>query len=139
MEIVGANHWLSKRFCHNLCHLFIVKGLAFSINDAVVRAGATRLRPVLLTAVTTVLGLLPMVTGVSVDFHNLSIATVSESTQWWQSMAIVVIFGLMLATFLTLIVVPTFYSFLDSLRIYLSDFIKWIKRIYWRPLERLTS
>jgi len=81
----------------------------FGIRDAVVSAGATRLRPVLLTAVTTVLGLVPMVTGVSFDFRNFAISWASESSQWWQSMAVVVIFGLMVATFLTLIVVPTLY------------------------------
>ena len=78
-------------------------------------AGATRLRPVMLTAVTTILGLLPMVTGVSFDFHNLAISWVSESSQWWRSMAIVVIFGLMVATFLTLVVAPTLYAILFNI------------------------
>lgn len=82
------------------------------VRAAVVSAGATRLRPVVLTAVTTILGLLPMVTGVSFDFHNLAISWVSESSQWWRSMAVVVIFGLMVATFLTLVVVPSLYVFL---------------------------
>ena len=86
------------------------------LRDALIAAGATRLRPVLLTAVTTVLGLLPMVTGVSFDFHKLAMSYVSESTQWWQNMAIVVIFGLIIATFLTLVVVPTLYSLLESLK-----------------------
>ncbi|MGB2823165.1 MAG: efflux RND transporter permease subunit, partial [Phycisphaerae bacterium] len=76
---------------------------------ATVRAGATRLRPVLLTAVTTILGLIPMATGVSCDFHRMQLATKSESSQWWASMAIAVIFGLSFATVLTLIVVPTLY------------------------------
>jgi len=86
------------------------------VREAVVAAGATRLRPVILTAITTILGLLPMVTGVSFDFHKLAISWVSESSQWWQSMAIVVVFGLLVATFLTLIVVPTLYSFFEDLK-----------------------
>ncbi len=84
------------------------------LNEAVISAGATRLRPVMLTAITTILGLLPMVTGVSYDFHKMSLSLVSKSTQWWQSMAIVVIFGLIVATFLTLVVVPILYSLLTS-------------------------
>ena len=88
----------------------------FEVKEAVVAAGATRLRPVILTAVTTILGLLPMVTGISYDFHKMAISWVSESSQWWSSMAIVVVFGLLVATFLTLIVVPTLYSFFDDLK-----------------------
>jgi multidrug efflux pump subunit AcrB len=84
------------------------------LREAVVAGGATRLRPVMLTAVTTILGLLPMVTGVSYDFHKLAISWVSESSQWWRSMAIVVIFGLMVATFLTLVVVPVLYVFIEE-------------------------
>ncbi len=77
--------------------------------DAAVEAGATRLRPVLLTAVTTILGLIPMATGVSYDFHARGISWASESSQFWRSMAVAVIFGLGFATILTLIVVPTLY------------------------------
>ncbi|WP_022666300.1 efflux RND transporter permease subunit [Desulfospira joergensenii] len=91
-----------------------------SIRDAVIAAGATRLRPVLLTAVTTILGLLPMVTGVSYDFHIMAVSTASESSQWWRSMAIVVIFGLMIATILTLVVVPTLYALIEELKEHLS-------------------
>ena len=94
----------------------------FELREAVAAAGATRLRPVLLTAVTTILGLLPMVTGVSFDFHNLAISWVSESSQWWRSMAIVVIFGLMVATFLTLVVVPVLYVFIAEGKDRLASF-----------------
>lgn len=85
-------------------------------NEAVIAAGATRLRPVMLTAVTTVLGLIPMVTGVSLNFRELAISTVSETSQYWKSMSIVVIFGLITATALTLVVVPTLYSLLATPR-----------------------
>jgi multidrug efflux pump subunit AcrB len=77
--------------------------------EAAIQAGATRLRPVLLTAGTTILGLIPLATGVSFDIHTFEIAWRSESSQWWSSMAIAVIFGLGIATILTLVVVPALY------------------------------
>jgi multidrug efflux pump subunit AcrB len=87
---------------------------------AAAEAGATRLRPVLLTAMTTIIGLLPMAVGISYDFHTFSWATKSESTQWWRNMAIVVIFGLGFATILTLIVVPSLYVMLSRLASWLG-------------------
>ena len=76
------------------------------VYDAVLMAGKTRLRPVLLTALTTVIGLLPMALGVSFDFHNFSYQSGSESASFWSPMAWTVIFGLSFATVLTLLVVP---------------------------------
>jgi multidrug efflux pump subunit AcrB len=108
------------------------------LQDALISAGATRLRPVLLTAVTTVLGLLPMVTGVSFDFHKMAMSFVSESTQWWQNMAIVVIFGLMIATFLTLVVVPTLYSLLASLKESTRRLGRRISGTYQTPVQPVT-
>jgi len=83
--------------------------------SAAAEAGVTRLRPVLLTAGTTVIGLIPMATGVSYDFHTFTWATRSESSQWWNNMAVVVIFGLSFATILTLVVVPSLYVMLYRL------------------------
>ncbi len=77
--------------------------------EAAIQAGVTRLRPVLLTATTTILGLIPMATGVSFDIHKMELATRSESSQWWASMAWAVIYGLGFATLLTLVFVPTLY------------------------------
>ncbi|GAB4220281.1 MAG: multidrug efflux RND transporter permease subunit VexF [Acidobacteriota bacterium] len=77
--------------------------------EAAVEAGTVRLRPVLLSSGTTVLGLIPMAAGISYDFHTMQWALRSESSQFWASMAIAVICGLSFATLLTLVVVPTLY------------------------------
>ncbi|WP_320172821.1 efflux RND transporter permease subunit [Maridesulfovibrio sp.] len=82
--------------------------------EALIEAGLTRFRPVLLTAITTVLGLIPMATGVSFDFINMRLDMGSETSQWWGPMAVAVIFGLGIATVLTLVVVPTLCSLQES-------------------------
>ncbi|MCK5541161.1 MAG: efflux RND transporter permease subunit [Desulfobacterales bacterium] len=91
-----------------------LRARGMALTKAVISGGATRLRPVMLTAITTILGLLPMVTGISYDFHVMALSLTSESTLWWKSMAIVVIFGLMVSTILTLIVVPALYTLIET-------------------------
>ena len=83
--------------------------------SAAAEAGVTRLRPVLLTAMTTITGLIPMAVGISFNIHTFTLATKSESTQWWRNMAVAVIFGLGFATILTLVVVPSLYCLLSRL------------------------
>jgi multidrug efflux pump subunit AcrB len=80
--------------------------------DAIITAGCTRFRPVLLTAITTVFGLIPMAVGISLDVHNFGIVRGSDMSQYWGPMSTAVIFGLVVATVLTLFVVPCFYSLL---------------------------
>ena len=75
--------------------------------EAVMRTGAQRLRPVLLTTVTTVLGLLPMVLGVNIDLIDRSVAIGGPSTQWWTQLATAVAGGLTFATLLTLVLTPS--------------------------------
>ena len=77
--------------------------------EAAVEAGVTRLRPVLLTAGSTVIALLPTALGQGFDVHTFQYITRSDSSQWWQNFAVAVIYGLSFATVLTLVVVPTLY------------------------------
>jgi CzcA family heavy metal efflux pump len=93
-------------------HQLMEKGLSSA--EALIKAGLVRFRPVMLTAITTILGLLPMATGVSFDFRKLSWDIGGESSQWWGPMAIAVIFGLAVATLLTLVVVPVLCSLAHS-------------------------
>jgi CzcA family heavy metal efflux pump len=92
-----------------------VRSRGVPMYDALVEAGLTRFRPVFLTAITTLLGLVPMAVGVSVDFINMKLIIGGESVEWWRPMAIAVIFGLGIATVLTLVVVPTVYAILHGL------------------------
>ena len=99
-------------------NLGLERGESLSNNDvkeAIVQAGKTRLRPVLLTAITTVLGLIPLAVGFNINFGTLisdfdpQIFIGGDNVAFWGPMSWTVINGLVFATFLTLIVVPVMY------------------------------
>jgi multidrug efflux pump len=97
---------------------------------AVVEGGATRLRPVILTALTTVIGLIPLTFGINIDFIGLvtnldpNLQFGSENTQFWGPMGTAIISGLTFATFLTLVIVPVMYSTFDSIATRFSEAIR---------------
>ncbi len=74
--------------------------------EAILRTGAQRMRPVMLTSITTILGLLPMVFRVNIDFITREVTTGAPSTQWWTQLSTAIVFGLGFATLLTLLVTP---------------------------------
>lgn len=84
--------------------------------EAILVTGMRRLRPVLLTAVTTILGLVPTVIGFGFDFRGFRFQAAGESSSWWRPMGVAVMFGLAFATFLTLILVPVLYDLLLAWR-----------------------
>jgi len=109
------------------------------VREAVTMAGCTRVRPVLLTAITSILGFVPMLTGINFDFTTMELTLSSESTLWWFSMASAVSFGLAFSTLLTLIVVPVLYSLDQSASLALIRARKWLHSTYWGPFYRLAG
>lgn len=83
---------------------FRKKGM--DVTEAAIRTGAQRLRPVMLTTITTCLGLMPMVLQMNIDFLARDISFGAPSTQWWVDLAMAIAFGLVFSTPLTLLVTP---------------------------------
>jgi multidrug efflux pump len=83
---------------------FKAKGV--SSLEAALRTGALRFRPVVLTSVTTALGLMPMVIGLNINFFERTIVYGAPSTQWWTELSSAIAGGLIFATILTLLVTP---------------------------------
>lgn len=84
----------------------ILRKEGFPAMEAILRTGAQRLRPVLMTTVTTILGLMPMVLGVNIDFIGRNVEIGGPSTQWWTQLAMAIAGGLTFATLLTLVLTP---------------------------------
>jgi len=97
------------------------------VREAIIEAGKTRLRPVLLTAITTVLGLIPLAVGINIDFlkffgsYDADFYLGGDSVIFWGPLSWTIIFGLVFATFLTLVVVPVMYLLTER-------FLFWINR-----------
>ncbi|SHE44487.1 Multidrug efflux pump subunit AcrB [Arenibacter palladensis] len=91
--------------------------------EAIIKGGKARLRPVLLTAITTVLGLIPLAIGLNIDFFalfsefNPHIYVGGDNVVFWGPLAWTVIFGLIVATFLTLIIVPVLFNITYRIKI----------------------
>jgi multidrug efflux pump subunit AcrB len=102
--------------------------------EALVQGGKTRLRPVLLTAFTTALGMVPLAIGLNFDFFGLygslnpELYWGGEQAAWWGPMAVAIIAGILFATFLTLVLVPVMYSLVD-------DFEKFFRKHFTRADE----
>jgi len=96
-------------------YIDILREEGASLKDAVVEGGATRLNPVLLTAASTILGLIPLAIGLNIDFYGLfaslepNLYFGGDNASFWGPLAWTIIFGLGFATFLTLVLVPAMY------------------------------
>ncbi len=85
-----------------------------TLDQALIEAGRVRLRPVMLTAAAAVLAVMPLATGFDFDWREFHFVIGAESAGFWRPLAVAIIFGLTISTFLTLVVLPTVYSLLDE-------------------------
>jgi multidrug efflux pump len=92
--------------------------------EAIIRTAEQRIRPVLLTTITTMAGLAPMMFGLSLDFFDGGYSIDSPTALWWKQLATAVVFGLGTATVLTLVFTPS----LLAVRVWIYTYALWIAR-----------
>lgn len=83
-----------------------LRGLGMSVDEAIVRTAAQRLRPVMLTTITTIFGLLPMVFQINADFAHGTLSIGGPASEWWVQLSSAVVWGLGFSTLLTLLLTP---------------------------------
>ncbi|CAL2090151.1 efflux RND transporter permease subunit [Tenacibaculum sp. 190524A05c] len=97
------------------------------LKESIIKGGKARLRPVLLTAITTILGLIPLATGLNINFYTLvselnpHIYVGGDNVIFWGPLAWTVIYGLIVATFLTLIVVPILFYLITKFKMWIRN------------------
>ncbi len=97
-------------------------------SEAITRTAESRIRPVLLTTITTMAGLAPMMFGLSLDFFAGGYSIDSPTALWWKQLATAVVFGLGIATVLTLVFTPAMLA----LRVWITTYALWIARVFAR-------
>ncbi|PXW67772.1 multidrug efflux pump [Loktanella sp. PT4BL] len=93
--------------------------------EAITRTAEDRIRPVLLTTITTMAGLAPMMFGLSLDFMNGGYSIDSPTALWWKQLATAVVFGLGIATMLTLVFTPSMLA----LRVWFVTYVQWFAQL----------
>jgi multidrug efflux pump len=93
--------------------------------EAIIRTAQARIRPVLLTTSTTMAGLAPMMFGLSVDFVAGGYSIDSPTALWWKQLATAVVFGLGIATVLTLVVTPSMLA----IRVWTTTYVRWVSQL----------
>ena len=105
--------------------------------DAILETCRERARPVVLTAVTAILGVLPIAFGMNIEFMTREITVGAPATQWWINLSTAIVFGLGFATVLTLIVTPAALMAIENMREWR---IRWVARLARLPgLRRATT